>query len=66
MTPERQSRPRPNPRMLALAACWGAGTATIAYVVGRGSVVGMVIVFAVIGIGVRVWAHWYRRRHPRP
>ncbi|MHB8467344.1 MAG: hypothetical protein ACYDD7_21220 [Acidimicrobiales bacterium] len=52
--------------MLALAACWGAGTATIAYVVGRGSVVGMVIVFAVIGIGVRVWAHWYRRRHPRP
>lgn len=38
----------------------------LAYIIGRGSIVGMIAVFAVIGVGQRLWARWYRRRHNLP
>lgn len=62
--------PRPLPERSPVTAktllgvsAWGATTATLAYVIGRGTVPGMVAVFVVIGVGQRVWAHWYRKRH---
>lgn len=58
-------RDPPTVGTMAAVAVWGAASAVIAYIVGRGTVIGMVIVFAALGIGQRVWAHWYRGRHPR-
>ena len=54
---------RNDPKTLATIAVIGAATAVLAYWIGRGSIVGMVAVFAVIGIGGRLWAYWYRGRH---
>ena len=51
--------------MLIVAAI-GAVTALLAYVIGRATVPGMIAVFVVIGVGQRVWAHWYRKRHGLP
>jgi hypothetical protein len=62
----RPARPAPSAKTLLGVAAWGATTVLLAYVIGRGTVVGMVAVFAVIGIGQRVWARWYRRRHQLP
>jgi len=70
VTDDKRPRPprpeRPSAKTMAAVAAWGAGSALIAYFVGRGTVGGMVIVFAVLGVGLRVWDHWYRRHHPRP
>ena len=52
-------------RMLVVAAI-GAITGFLAYVIGRGTVAGMIAVFVVIGVVQRVWAHWYRTRHGLP
>jgi uncharacterized membrane protein YjjB (DUF3815 family) len=62
------SGPRPparrnDPKTLAQVAVIGATTTVLAYWIGRGTIVGMVAVFAVVGIGSRLWARWYRRRH---
>ena len=54
---------RNDPKTLATIAVIGAATTVLAYWIGRGSVVGMVAAFAVIGIGGRLWAYRYRRRH---
>lgn len=62
----RPPRPAPSVKTLLGVAAWGATTAVLAYVIGRGTIVGMVAVFAVIGIGQRVWARWYRRRNKLP
>lgn len=51
--------------MLIVAAI-GAVTALLAYVIGRATLPGMIAVFVVIGVGQRVWAHWYRKRHGLP
>ncbi len=65
--------PRPLPgrrpvtaKTLLGVAAWGVITGTLAYVIGRGTVPGMVAVFVVIGVGQRVWARWYRKRHNIP
>lgn len=61
--PER--RPVTAKTLLGVSA-WGATTAPLAYVIGRGTILGMVAVFAVIGVGHRVWARRYRKRHNIP
>lgn len=62
--PRRQPGYRPpSIRGLATAAAWGGGSAILAYILGRGTVVGMAIVFATLGIGVRVLVHRYHYRH---
>jgi hypothetical protein len=53
-------------RTLLIVAAIGAATALLAYVIGRGTLLGMIAVFVVLGVGQRVWAHWYRRRHGLP
>jgi hypothetical protein len=59
-------RPPPNAKTLLIVGGIGAMTATLAYVIGRGNPLGMIAVFAVIGVGQRVWAHHYRKRHGLP
>ena len=54
------------PRTLLIIAAIGAVTALLAFVIGRGTVQGMIAVFVVIGVGQRAWAHWYRKRHGLP
>jgi hypothetical protein len=56
------ARPTPSPKKLLGVAAVGSATAVLAYVIGRGTIIGMVAVFAVLGIGQRVWARWYRKR----
>jgi hypothetical protein len=53
-------------KTLFFVAIWGAVTVVLAYVIGRGTVFGMVAVFAVSGIGQRFWARWHTRRHSLP
>ena len=66
MNQPRPERPPLRVTTLLVVAAVGAISGLLAYVIGRGTVLGMIAVFAVIGIGQRIWAHWYRRRHGLP
>jgi hypothetical protein len=67
--PVNEQRPERPPlrlsTLLAVAAI-GAVSALLAFVIGRGTIPGMIAVFAVIAVGQRVWSHWYRKRHRLP
>jgi Flp pilus assembly protein TadB len=53
-------------RGLIFAACFGAVVTTVAYLLARGSLLWFIAIMVIVGVGVRVWALWYRRRHGLP
>jgi hypothetical protein len=53
-------------RGLAFAACYGAITTTVAYLIARGSIIVFISVMVAFGVFARGWALWYRRRHGLP
>ncbi len=53
-------------RGVVFAACYGAIAATVAYLIAHGSVVVFIAVMVALGLGMRVWAVWYRVRHGMP
>ena len=66
MNEHRAERRPARPTTLLMVAAIGAVTGILAYVIGRGTVPGMIAVFIVIGVGQRLWAHLYRKRHGLP
>jgi hypothetical protein len=64
---EQPTNRRPiRPMRMLIVIAVGATTAILAYVIGRGTVAGMIAVFVVIGVAQRMWAHWYRTRRGLP
>ena len=61
--PEPETRAMPTRRGLMFAAVYGAVVATVAYLVGRGNPLWMLVVMVVIGVLFRLYA--YRRIHRR-
>jgi Flp pilus assembly protein TadB len=53
-------------RGLIFAACYGAIVTTVAYLLARGSILWFIAIMVLLGLAVRVWAVWYRRRHGLP
>jgi hypothetical protein len=53
-------------RGFVFAAVYGAATTTVAYLLAGGSLVWFIAIMVAFGIGVRLWAVWYRRRHGIP
>ena len=53
-------------RGLIFAACYGAIVTTVAYLLARGSILWFVVIMVIVGVAVRAWALWYRRRHGLP
>ncbi|HVM14846.1 MAG TPA: hypothetical protein VM287_11035 [Egibacteraceae bacterium] len=59
---QRPVPPRPTWRGAAFAAAYGAIAATLAYVIARGSPLGMLAVMIVVGVLFRVYAYSLIRR----
>lgn len=59
------SPPRPTLRGAAMAGAYGAVAASLAYVIGRGNPVWMLVIMVLIGVGFRLCAYQViRRRGP--